>query len=101
VTPAAGSHSYDHGALVEVAALPQDNYEFKEWTGTAVEAGKVKPGSEPHTFVVTVDGNYTLRAHFALVKRVLDVSATTGGAVAPAAGRYDWNLRRGCGHPGG
>lgn len=65
VKPGEGSFQYDHGALVWVEAEPDTHWEFVEWTGTAVDAGKVaEPGSASTT--VTVDADYTLRANFAV-----------------------------------
>lgn len=62
--PGEGSFEYAHGTDVNLIASVDPNYYFVEWTGTAVDAGKV---AEPNstTTMVTMDANYTVVANFA------------------------------------
>jgi len=79
-TPGEGSFIYDNGTEVSVIAWADPNYHFVRWTGTAVDAGKVK---NPNTAVTTVvmDADYTLHAHFAIDQRILTISSSGGGSV--------------------
>jgi hypothetical protein len=63
-TPGQGPFQYDHGSSVPVVATPAANYHFVNWTGTAVDVGKVADPSAAST-TVTVDADYTLQANFA------------------------------------
>ncbi len=76
------------GIALGVVATADSHYHFVEWTGTAVDAGKVAdPGLEVTT--VTMDGNYTLMAHFAIDQHVLTLSSSAGGAiVTPGEGDF-------------
>jgi hypothetical protein len=63
--PATGSFSYTYvpGEERAISARADTYYHFVEWSGTAVEAGKVAdPASSATT--VELDGDYTLRATF-------------------------------------
>jgi hypothetical protein len=62
-TPSTGLHTYGCGTNVSVSAQANTCYVFDQWTGTAVDAGKVANPSASST-TVTVDGNYTLQANF-------------------------------------
>ncbi|MHC4120774.1 MAG: InlB B-repeat-containing protein, partial [Planctomycetota bacterium] len=81
VDPGEGSFEYDDGTSVPIQAAPDDNYNFVNWTGTAVDAGKVANPSAAAT-AVTVDAAYTLRANFAQQ----DTDATTLVGLSPADG---------------
>jgi hypothetical protein len=83
-----GARTYRCGEIIGVTATPAENYEFNTWTGTAVDAGRVANENESTT-TVTVEGNYTLQAHFVLVKRTLALSAAAGGSVAAPPGPYE------------
>ncbi|MCU0917575.1 MAG: choice-of-anchor J domain-containing protein [Planctomycetes bacterium] len=62
--PAPGDHEYLCGQVVSVTAVTDDCHPFVRWEGTAVDAGKVQPGSTSRTITVTVDQRYTLKAVF-------------------------------------
>ena len=62
---------YDHGTLAAIEAVPEAGFSFLEWTGTAIDAGKVTDPTAPATTVL-MDGNYTVAANFA-------ADAPTGG----------------------
>ena len=62
--PGEGSfYYYDQESIVTLKATPEPHNRFVNWTGTAVDAGKV---ADPQSAVTTVsvDDNYTLRANF-------------------------------------
>ena len=67
-SPGEGIHVVGIGQRVDVVAEPLDRqlYAFAGWTGSAVTAGKVHDPSEART-TVTVDDDYTLKAHFVTV----------------------------------
>ncbi len=88
--PGVGSFQYGHGTSVSVAATAASNYHFVNWTGTAVTAGRVANASASST-TVTMDGDYTLQANFAIDQRTLTVSAGAGGTVsAPGVGSFQY-----------
>lgn len=61
--PGEGVFSFGQGTVVPVAALADASWRFVQWTGSAVDAGKVAdPASS--TTSVTVDADYTLQADF-------------------------------------
>jgi len=86
--PGEGTYMYDCGTEVIVIATADDCNNFVEWTGTAVDAGKVGDQFSPGT-TVTVDDNYTVQANFAIEQHQLVLSSTEGGSVTePGEGSY-------------
>jgi subtilisin family serine protease len=86
--PNAGTHQYSDGTIVGISAIPDPNYHFVNWTGTAVTAGKV---ADPNSATTTVlmDANYTVQANFTIDQRTLTTSTTAGGTVTtPGIGTY-------------
>jgi len=78
--PGEGNFPYDHGTFVAIRAIPVSNYSFVNWTGTAVNAGKVVNPNAAST-TVTADANYTIQANFAQQ----DGSAPTVTNLSPSA----------------
>jgi hypothetical protein len=62
--PGEGTFQYDHGTGVSIVATAI--YHFVNWTGTAVDAGKVVDPSAART-TVNVDADYTLQANFEVI----------------------------------
>ncbi|MBA7670002.1 hypothetical protein ES703_78144 [subsurface metagenome] len=62
-TPGEGTYPYDHGTAASIVTGPEVSYYFVDWTGTAVDAGKVANPNAAST-TVTVDADYTIRANF-------------------------------------
>ncbi len=90
-TPGVGTFQYDHGTTVSVAAAAASGYHFANWTGTAVTSGKVANATSATT-TVTVDGNYTLQANFAVDRNTLTISAGSGGTVStPGVGTFQYD----------
>ena len=88
----AGPYPYSYGESASIVAQADPNYHFVNWTGSAVTAGKVaSPGSASTT--VTMHGDYTIQANFAINQHALTVSSTAGGSVtAPGeAGPYPYS----------
>ena len=89
--PGQGSFPCDDGTALTVVAAAGANHRFVNWTGTAVDAGKVANPSFATT-TVTMDADYTLQANFAADRRTLTISATAGGAVlAPGEGTFEYD----------
>jgi hypothetical protein len=61
--PGEGTFQYDYGSDVNIVAISDTNYQFVNWTGTAVTAGKVTNPNVAST-TVQVDGNYIVVANF-------------------------------------
>ncbi|UCF17356.1 MAG: hypothetical protein JSW59_07805, partial [Phycisphaerales bacterium] len=92
-TPGEGTYAYNHGASASVVAAPSTNYHFVNWTGTAVDSGKVANANSTSA-AVTMDGAYSIQANFALDRHTLTVSSTSGGSAStPGEGpfQYDHN----------
>jgi hypothetical protein len=85
--PGEGGFIYEDGTEVEVQAVADENCYFVEWTGSAVDEGKVAdPGSASIT--ILMDGDYTLKAHFAAD---ITISSTNGGSVTtPGEGTFSY-----------
>lgn len=61
--PGEGVFTYGQGAIVPVSAAAVPSWRFVQWTGTAVNAGKVADPFSAAT-TVTLDADYTLQADF-------------------------------------
>ena len=62
--PGEGVFHYDQNVVVGLAAAADSNYHFVNWTGTAVNAGKVADPNSAGT-TVTMDADYSMIANFA------------------------------------
>jgi hypothetical protein len=62
-TPGIGEFPYDYHTSAPVTATANANYHFVNWSGTAVDAGKVANPNVANTTVI-VDNDYTLIANF-------------------------------------
>jgi len=90
-TPGEGAFQYDNGTVVNLVATNDAHYHFVNWTGTAVTAGKVGNPNSANTNV-TMDGDYTVIANFAINQQSLTTSTSTGGTVTtPGIGTYWYN----------
>ena len=89
-TPGEGYYSWDEATVVSVEAVADTHYEFTEWSGTAVDNGKVTDPCLASTDV-NADGNYTLKANFHKVSYTLTTSSTNGGTVTvPGEGAFSY-----------
>jgi hypothetical protein len=90
-TPGEGSFEYDYGTVVDVVATPDEHYHFVNWTGTAVDAGKVADPNSASTSV-TVEADYTLTANFEIDTYTLRICSTCGGSVTtPGEGIFEYD----------
>lgn len=89
--PGEGVFQYMEGASASVTATAGVNYHFANWTGSAVDAGRVANPTAIET-AVTMDGDYTLQANFAIDRHILTTSSTDGGNVtSPGEGNYAYD----------
>ncbi len=66
ITPGEGFYNYNHGTTVTLTAIAQEpNYQFVNWTGTTVDAGRVADPDVSNTTAI-IYSDYTLRANFEL-----------------------------------
>jgi len=91
-TPGEGTFGpYANGTVVDLAAAPDTNYTFVNWTGdvTTIDA----PNSA--TTNITMNGNYSITANFAPVvpgEYNLTINSTAGGNVTtPGEGTFTYN----------
>jgi lysophospholipase L1-like esterase len=63
--PGEGTFHYDPGTTINLAASADLTHHFANWTGSAVDAGKVADQNSART-TLTMDSNYTVVANFAL-----------------------------------
>jgi parallel beta-helix repeat protein len=61
--PGEGTYEYPGVSIIDINAVAEPGYCFAEWTGTAVDAGKVADPHSSHTTAI-VDSDYTLNANF-------------------------------------
>jgi len=62
--PGIGDFNYPDGNVVNLVATADLHYQFVNWTGSAVTAGRVAAPNSAAT-TVTMDANYTVTANFA------------------------------------
>ena len=88
ITPAAGSHSYTQGAVVDITATPATGWQFSEWTGTGI----ADPSSAATT--VTMDAAKTVTANFtqqtAANNYDLTMSVDGSGTITPSSGSHSY-----------
>ena len=95
IDPGEGDFTYDVGSTIVVEAVADRDCRFIEWTGTAVETGKLVDAFSPKTTVEVYDKD-TLIANFALdatsAAHSLVVSSAAGGRIsAPGEGAFTYN----------
>jgi len=77
-TPGEGVQGpYNHGTEVNLTATPDTNYTFVNWTGDVGTIGDVNST----TTNITMNGNYSITANFAIKQYNLIINSTTGGDV--------------------
>ncbi len=86
--PGEGTYTQDCGTEVTLKAEADAGYEFVEWTGDTDEIDGV---TSADTFI-TVLGDYSITATFALIRYDLTVGSTAGGSVTdPGEGTYTYD----------
>ena len=92
-TPAVGVHTYPEDEVVTISATPNAGYEFDHWAGDVADPNVAST-------TVTMDGDKTVTAHFALAPTVFladnDFNASADGADLRTNGPgQDWYESRG------
>jgi uncharacterized repeat protein (TIGR02543 family) len=82
--PAAGTHDYDTGTVVDITATPATGYEFVNWTGDVADA-------DDPTTTVTMSANKTVTANFALSTYTLTMAKVGNGTIVPDVGAHTEN----------
>jgi len=85
--PGEGRHIYDAAADVELVAVPDEHYQFVEWTGDVDTIADVYAASTN----ITMEGSYSITANFELEEGwySLTTSNTEGGLVTqPGEGTF-------------
>lgn len=84
VTATPEKTSYTHGETVTLEAVPNPGYYFTGWSGDL--SGSANPAT------ITMDGDKTVTANFAVCQRTLTVSAGSGGSVTtPGQGAFQYD----------
>jgi uncharacterized repeat protein (TIGR02543 family) len=87
-TPGEGTYTYDYGTVVSLVATADANYHFVNWTG---DVGTIANVNSANTNI-TMNGNYSIVANFAINRYNRTTSSTSGGNVtAPGEGTYTYN----------
>jgi len=68
---------YNHGAVANLIATPDATYNFVNWTG---DVGTIANATAANT-TITMTGNYSIMANFALEQYNLTIDSTIGGNV--------------------
>jgi hypothetical protein len=87
-TPAAGTHTYDLGAVVPLTATPATGWHFAHWSGPV--ASEHVPAT-----TVTLNADVTVTAIFEMdvQEHTLTVAPPTGqGTTTPATGNHTYNM---------
>jgi uncharacterized repeat protein (TIGR02543 family) len=83
--PEPGVHTYEYGATVEIAALPETGYHFKRWEGDVVD-------QYSQNTTITLNGNKTVWAKFESnsgeVNLNMLVTPENGGTTDPEPGTH-------------
>jgi uncharacterized protein YegL len=87
-TPGEGTYTYNASQVVNLAATADANYHFVNWTGNVGTIGNVTSA----TTNITMNGNYSIVANFAINRCNLSTSSTSGGNVTtPGEGVFTYN----------
>jgi hypothetical protein len=84
--PGIGSFGpYDPNQTINLVAVPVANYHFVNWSGDTISIAD--PNSSSTT--LTMNGNYTIKANFAIDTHMLSVTSDSGGFIAnPGIGSF-------------
>jgi len=86
--PGDGTFSYYEGTVVPLVALPHIGYRFVNWTGDADTIANINSAWT----TITMDGDYSIIANFAVEQYSLVVRSTEGGSVTtPGENAYTYD----------
>jgi len=87
-TPGEGVFAYDEGTVVDLIAEADACYEFINWTGDVGTIADVYAASTN----ITMNGDYSITANFALLSYNLTADSTDGGSVTdPGEGAFTYD----------
>ena len=87
-TPGEGTYTYDYGTVVDIIATPDVGYSFVNWTGDVGTIADVNAA----TTTITMNGDYTIQANFAINTHTLTTGSSAGGSVTtPGEGTYTYD----------
>jgi uncharacterized protein (DUF362 family) len=84
VMPAVGSHVYTEGSIIDITAVPDDNWTFVNWTGDVGTVADVNAASTN----ITMNGDYAVTANFIQSTFTLTMAISGNGTITPAVGMY-------------
>jgi hypothetical protein len=92
-TPGEGLHVYDNSTVVDLVAVPDEGYEFIDWSG---DVDTIADVDSPST-TITMNASYSITANFESSHpqpmALLGISSTTGGSVtSPGEGVFSYPL---------
>jgi len=86
--PGEGTFTYDCGSVVDLIAQADDCYEFVNWSGDVSTISDVNAASTN----ITMSGDYSITANFALLSYNITADSTTGGSVTdPGEGTFTYD----------
>jgi hypothetical protein len=87
-SPGEGIHTHDGGTKVNLIAEADEGYQFASWTGDVSTVADV----EDATTTVTMNGDYSITATFAVKQYSLVIHGTEGGSVTtPGEGAHNYD----------
>jgi hypothetical protein len=83
-----GPYTYDEGEVVHLVAVAEEGYQFTNWTGDVSTVADV----EDATTTITMNGDYSITATFAVKQYSLVIHSTEGGSVTtPGENAYTYD----------
>jgi hypothetical protein len=83
-----GPYTYDEGEAVNLVAVADEGYQFASWTGNVSTVADV----EDATTTITMNGDYSITATFAVKQYSLVIYSTEGGSVTtPGENAYAYD----------
>ena len=80
-----GTFGYEEGTEVPLMALPHTGYRFANWTGDVSTIANINAAST----TITMNGDYSITANFAIKQHDLVIRSTEGGSVTtPGEGAF-------------
>ena len=84
--PGEGGFVYEHGEVVILLAVPEEEFRFVRWSGDVDTVSDVNAAST----TITMNDNYLISASFEVIHN-LTISSTTGGSVTgPGEGPFSY-----------
>ena len=86
-TPAAGSHDYAAGTVVNIRAIPATGWEFDMWIGDVATVDDVDAAST----TITMYADYSITANFSKIQYTLTMEVDGDGSTTPAEGDHTYD----------